>query len=272
MPELPEVETTIRGIVPHLEKNIITKIIVRQPKLRWPVPNDINQNAKNKIVENITRRGKYIIFKLENGAIIMHLGMSGRVKILHDFTEPEKHDHLDIVFNNNKILRYTDPRRFGTVLWTSENPLNHPLLNKLGPEPLEDYFTADYLLNIAKKRSLPIKSFIMDSKIVVGVGNIYATEALFTSNIHPLTPANLVSKQKMETLVTEIKKTLTAAIESGGTTLKDFLGSDGKPGYFVQKLKAYGRSGAACINCESVLQSLQIGQRTTTFCPVCQTA
>ncbi len=270
MPELPEVETTIRGIIPHLEKNIINKMVVRQAKLRWPIPNDINNNTNNKSIQKITRRGKYIIFQLENGAIIMHLGMSGRVKILKEPTEPQKHDHVDIVFNDNTILRYTDPRRFGTILWTYDNVLNHPLLAKLGPEPLENDFTAEHLLKLAKNRNLPIKSFIMDSKIVVGVGNIYATESLFTSNIHPLTPAKLVSKQQMELLVSEIKKTLNLAIKAGGTTLKDFLGSDGKPGYFVQKLKVYGRSGEPCLNCETKLQSLQIGQRTTTFCHICQ--
>ncbi|NBP16616.1 bifunctional DNA-formamidopyrimidine glycosylase/DNA-(apurinic or apyrimidinic site) lyase, partial [bacterium] len=215
-------------------------------------------------------RGKYIIFQLDNGAIIMHLGMSGRVKILNEFIEPEKHAHVDIVFNDGIILRYTDPRRFGTILWTFDDIQNHPLLKQLGPEPLENHFTAEYLSSLAKNRSLPIKSFIMDSKVVVGVGNIYATEALFTSNIHPLTPAKLVSKDKMKLLVMEIKATLSLAIEAGGTTLKDFLGSDGKPGYFVQKLKAYGRAGSPCINCQTLLKSLQIGQRTTTFCDFCQ--
>lgn len=272
MPELPEVETTIRGIVPHLEKNIISEFVVRQAKLRWPIPNDINANSANQCINKIIRRGKYIIFKLDNGAIIMHLGMSGRVKILNKFIEHEKHDHVDINFKNGVILRYTDPRRFGSILWVSDNHLEHPLLKKLGPEPLEDDFTAEYLLNVAKNRNLPIKSLIMDSKVVVGVGNIYATEALFTSKIHPLTPAKLVSKPQLELLVSEIKKTLQLAIQAGGTTLKDFLGSDGKPGYFVQKLKAYGRSGLSCISCETILRSLQIGQRTTTFCPGCQIA
>lgn len=270
MPELPEVETTIRGIIPHLEKNIISKMIVRQDKLRWPIPSDININVGNKIIQKISRRGKYIVLQLENGAVIMHLGMSGRVKILNEFIEPQKHDHVDIIFNDKIILRYTDPRRFGTILWTFENPLEHPLLKKLGTEPLCDNFTAEYLLKLAKNRSLPIKSFIMDSKVVVGVGNIYATESLFTSKIHPLTPTNLISKQQMEVLVSEIKKTLDLAIQAGGTTLKDFLGSDGKPGYFVQKLKVYGRSGESCLNCNTILQSLQIGQRTTVFCPICQ--
>ncbi len=270
MPELPEVETTIRGIKPHLEQNIINKLVIRQPKLRWPIPSDINNNVQNQCINKISRRGKYIIFQLENGAIIMHLGMSGRVKILKDFIPPEKHDHVDIVFANNTILRYTDPRRFGSVLWIFGEGLNHKLLNKLGVEPLTEDFNADYLLKIAQKRSIPIKSFIMDSKVVVGVGNIYATESLFTSNIHPLTPASKVTKQQMELLVTEIKNTLNLAIKSGGTTLKDFLDSDGKPGYFVQKLKVYGRAGSPCIKCDNKLESLQVGQRTTSFCPICQ--
>jgi len=270
MPELPEVETTIRGIIPHLEQNIINEFIVRQAKLRWPIPSDINAKSIGNCVNKITRRGKYIIFELQNGAIIMHLGMSGRVKVLNKFIEPEKHDHVDINFKTGVILRYTDPRRFGSILWVSGNPLDHPLLKKLGPEPLEQDFTAEYLFAVAKNRNLPIKSLIMDSKVVVGVGNIYATEALFTSKIHPLTPAKLVSKSQFEILVLEIKKTLQLAINAGGTTLKDFLGSDGKPGYFVQKLKVYGKSGSACIDCQTTLESLQIGQRTTTFCPGCQ--
>lgn len=270
MPELPEVETTVRGIKPHLEHNVIHKIIVRQPKLRWMIPADINDKCAQQSILKIFRRGKYIIFKLNTGAIIMHLGMSGRVRVIKNSVNVEKHDHVDLVLTDNTILRYTDPRRFGSILWDDNDGLNHPLINKLGVEPLSNDFTGQLLFNLAKKRSLPIKSFIMDSKIVVGVGNIYATEALFTSGIHPQSAANTISLQQMQKLVAEIKSTLKVSISQGGTTLKDFLGSDGKPGYFVQKLKAYGRAGQECFSCKSIIESLQIGQRTTAFCPNCQ--
>lgn len=270
MPELPEVETTIRGIKPHLEHNVIYKIIVRQPKLRWMIPTEIHENAEGKTINQIVRRGKYIIFRLDNGSIIMHLGMSGRVRIIDGETTAEKHDHVDIVLTNKTVLRYTDPRRFGSILWDDKDGLEHPLISKLGVEPLSEEFTGEYLHNQALRRSLAIKAFIMDSKVVVGVGNIYATEALFTSNIHPLTPANQVTLKQMQALVSEIKSTLKVAITQGGTTLKDFLGSDGKPGYFVQKLKAYGRAGQDCFNCKTALELLQIGQRASVFCPRCQ--
>lgn len=270
MPELPEVETTVRGIKPHLEHNVIEKIIVRQPKLRWMIPEEVSNKSAKQTIQKIFRRGKYIICKLDKGAIIIHLGMSGRVRIIETTSEIAKHDHVDLVLTNGTILRYTDPRRFGSILWDDDNGLNHPLISKLGVEPLSNEFSAEYLLNLAKKRNLPIKSFIMDGGIVVGVGNIYATEALFASGIHPQTPAKEINLKQMQKLVTEIRSTLELSISQGGTTLKDFLGSDGKPGYFIQKLKAYGRANQACFNCKTILQSLQIGQRTTAFCPNCQ--
>lgn len=270
MPELPEVETTIRGIKPHLEQNVIHKIIIRQPKLRWLIPDTIHANAEGKPINQIIRRGKYIIFRLNNGSIIMHLGMSGRVRIINGETAAEKHDHVDIVLTNNTVLRYTDPRRFGSILWDDSDGLSHPLICKLGVEPLSAEFTGEYLFNQAKKRILAIKAFIMDSKVVVGVGNIYATEALFISHIHPLTSAKEVNLEQMQALVSAIKNTLKVAISQGGTTLKDFLGSDGKPGYFVQKLQAYGRAGQECFNCKTTLETLQIGQRASVFCPSCQ--
>lgn len=270
MPELPEVETTLRGIKPHILAKKVTNVIVRQKQLRWPIPDDIKNNLYNNEPISLIRRGKYIIIKFTSGDLIIHLGMSGRLRILHAYQEPEKHDHVDIEFlNKSVILRYTDPRRFGSILWCQDG-LQHPLLAKLGVEPLASEFNADYLYKIAKTKTMPIKSFIMDSKIVVGVGNIYATEALFATQIHPQTPAKLITLEKMQYLVDTIKNVLQDAIVQGGTTLKDFLSSDGKPGYFVQKLQAYGRSGKPCFKCKTTLRSLKIGQRTTSFCPNCQ--
>jgi formamidopyrimidine-DNA glycosylase len=269
MPELPEVETTLQGIKPHIENVIIKNFTARQPKLRWPIPPYMQEKLFNNCIIKLNRRGKYLIMTTNTGSIIMHLGMSGRVKILHEYIKPEKHDHVDIEFDNNIILRYTDPRRFGCILW-SESPYSHPLIVNLGIEPFDINFTGDFLHNLAKNRSLPIKSFVMDSKIVVGVGNIYATEVLFKTNIHPSTPAKLIKLEQMHQLVAEIKIILKNAIAEGGTTLKDFLRSDGKPGYFVQQLQMYGRVSKPCFVCKSPIEAIKIGQRTTSYCPTCQ--
>jgi formamidopyrimidine-DNA glycosylase len=270
MPELPEVETTLKGIKPHIKDRIINKFVTRQKQLRWPIPDDMHTNLAGNSITSIKRRGKYLIFQVKTGAFIIHLGMSGRLRVLHEYTKPEKHDHVDIEFSENITLRYTDPRRFGSILWAGEDPYLHPLISKLGIEPFDEQFNGNYLIKRAKGRRIPIKSFIMENKTVVGVGNIYATEVLFMTNIHPETPAKLVSIQQMNLLAEKIKMILKAAIEQGGTTLKDFLGSDGKPGYFVQKLQVYGRSGLECYKCSTTLKSLKIGQRTTCFCPSCQ--
>lgn len=270
MPELPEVETTLRGIEPHIENQKITHVVVRHHGLRWPIPADIANILKNQTIESLERRGKYLLFKTRKGTIILHLGMSGSLRILTQDTPAQKHDHLDLVFANHKTLRLTDPRRFGAFLWTEADPSQHELLKHLGPEPLSKNFSAEYLWQRARARKAPIKSFIMDSKIVVGVGNIYATEALFAAGIHPKLAAGKISVSRYSVLVAEIKKILRAAINQGGTTLKDFMNSEGKPGYFKFHLKAYGREGLPCVKCSTKLKEIRLGQRSTVMCPKCQ--
>lgn len=270
MPELPEVETSLRGISPHILRQKITRVTVRNHRLRWPIPTHIAKTLVGQTIQQLVRRAKYMIFQCDEGCLLLHLGMSGRVRILNTTRPPEKHDHVDIECANGKILRFTDPRRFGALLWTKDDPNQHPLLAHLGPEPLSDEFSAGYIFNKAKHRAVPIKSFIMDSKIVVGVGNIYAAEALFEAGIHPLQPAGKIGIEKCMGLVKAIKRILASAIKQGGTTLKDFTQSDGKPGYFRVKLKVYGREGEACPSCNQALQLLKIGQRSSVFCVRCQ--
>lgn len=270
MPELPEVETTLAGILPYLKQQTILRVIIRHWHLRWPIPRNIENLLKNQLVTGITRRGKYLLFHTSIGTIILHLGMSGSVRIITTNTPPKKHDHIDIELSNQMVLRYTDPRRFGAFLWTTEPPEEHPLLRELGPEPLGKNFTSRYLQQRAKGRKVPIKSLIMNSKIVVGVGNIYATEALFAANINPNTLAKDLPLTAFTRLTTEIKKILRAAIKQGGTTLKDFSQSDGKPGYFKFHLKAYGRKNLPCVRCKTILIECRLGQRSTVYCPTCQ--
>ena len=270
MPELPEVETTRLGIQPFIENQTITQIVIRQHQLRWPIPYSLPQQLQGKIIKKVTRRGKYLLFEIEQGALILHLGMSGSLRVLKQKILPQKHDHVDFEFTNRAVLRFTDPRRFGAILWTEKESLHHPLLAKLGAEPLTADFSAKYLWLAAQGRKKSIKSFIMDNHVVVGVGNIYAAEALFLAAIHPCKPAGLVSEIEMTKLVDAIKNILQQAIQQGGTTLKDFLNSEGKPGYFSQQLQVYGRNGLPCTACNSILQSMRIGQRTTVFCSYCQ--
>lgn len=270
MPELPEVETSLRGIQPYIEQQTITALQIRNRSLRWPIPRNLEIILSGQKILRLFRRGKYMIFQCDKGYLLLHLGMSGRVRILTEPTTPAKHDHVDISFSNGSILRFTDPRRFGALLWT-EGPIEqHSLLNHLGPEPLTEDFTAEYLHQKAKKRSSAVKSFIMDSKIVVGVGNIYAAEALFESGIHPLQEAGRISLDKYRSLVAAIKSILQSAIKQGGTTLKDFAQSNGKPGYFRIELKVYGKEGEPCPRCGKELELLRIGQRSTVFCTKCQ--
>lgn len=270
MPELPEVETTKNGITPVALNQTIRQIIIRAPKLRWPIPKNIAKILPGQIVRSIERRAKYILINFDTGTLIMHLGMSGRLRILTEDTPPQKHDHVDICFTSGTILRYTDPRRFGAILWTSDPALEHKLLSELGPEPLTTAFTGKHLSQLAKNKRIPVKAFIMDSKVVVGVGNIYASEALFAAKIDPRKPAQQVTEQQYVELAKHIKRILKLAITQGGTTLKDFYTAEGKPGYFTQKLQVYGRDKLPCVTCNAPIASLSIGQRNTFFCTTCQ--
>lgn len=268
MPELPEVETACRGISPYITHQKVVEVIVRQPKLRWPVPEEIHELEGYEIIA-VTRRGKYLLLESQVGTVMMHLGMSGNVRICRQTQEPDKHDHIDIVFDNSSILRLHDPRRFGSVLWTKE-VLSHPLLKNLGPEPLGLLFTAQHLYEKSRGRKVNIKSYIMNSAIVVGVGNIYASESLFMAGINPKTSVARISIKRYEKLVTSIQTILTRAIEQGGTTLKDFVNADGQTGYFQQKLSVYGKANEPCPKCNKPIKHFTQSQRTTYYCSQCQ--
>lgn len=270
MPELPEVETTLRGITPHILEQTIKQVVVRNHQLRWPVAKNLPAKLKGQTVLGTRRRGKYLILQLQKGELILHLGMSGSLRWVKLGTAPQKHDHIDWVFSNKLVLRYTDPRRFGAVIWTTTDADQHSLLTHLGPEPLTADFDPDYLFQRSRKRKQSIKNFIMDSKIVVGVGNIYANEALFLAGIRPTKAAGQVTANQYHGLVKAIKKVLLRAIKAGGTTLKDFVGGDGMAGYFKQKLQVYDRDGQPCMICGTTLKGVRIGQRASVYCPECQ--
>ena len=269
MPELPEVETTLRGIEPWLKNKTIKEVTVRQPKLRWPVEQAVQQLEGQKI-RRLSRRAKYILVETDVGTAIWHLGMSGSLRLVDKNEEPGKHDHIDWQISNGKVLRYHDPRRFGALLWQAPDATESEHLDHLGPEPLSEAFDVDYLFQRSRGKSQAIKQFIIDGKVVVGVGNIYANESLFMAGIRPTTAAGKVSKARYEKLVACIKLVLEQAIAQGGTTLKDFVGGDGKPGYFAQELLVYGRGGKACLHCGALLKEIRQGQRATVYCPKCQ--
>jgi formamidopyrimidine-DNA glycosylase len=269
VPELPEVETTLRGIEPHILNKKISSFLVRQDSLRWVVPTKLIQNKLiNKTFSKITRRGKYLLLESSNESLIVHLGMSGSLRISSN-DNLKKHDHIDICFADGTILRYCDPRRFGCFLWTND-PETHFLLKDLGPEPLGNHFNGDHLFDLSRKRKTPIKNFIMNSRIVVGVGNIYASEALFASKIRPSSKAGRVPRKKYDLLAQEIVKLLRESIKQGGTTLRDFVGGNNQPGYFKQSLKVYGREGENCYDCSFPIKGQRIGQRASAYCPNCQ--
>lgn len=270
MPELPEVETTANGIRPYVEGQTVSSVTVRRPRLRWPIPEDLAEKLQQQTVNRVYRRGKYLIFDTEQGSQLIHLGMSGSLRVLEPGIAAEKHDHVDWVFSNGKTLRLNDPRRFGSVLWTNEPVEQHTLIASLGPEPLTDAFNGDYLWQQSRGRSQNIKTFVMNSKLVVGVGNIYASESLFLARINPKTAAGKISKARYQKLSDAIKTTLAKAIEAGGTTLKDFAQADGKPGYFKQQLNVYGRAGEPCCECSGPIRHAVFNQRMTYWCPKCQ--
>lgn len=272
MPELPEVETTCRGVSPYVQGAKITQVIIRQFSLRWPIANDLAEILTEQTVHKVSRRAKYLLFQCDTGTLMIHLGMSGKLRVLDIDQDNElaKHDHVDIEFNNGHLLRYNDPRRFGAILWTYDPIEQHPLLRHLGPEPLMADFDANYLWQQSQSKRCSIKTLIMNGKIVVGVGNIYANEALFIAKIHPKIIANTLTIEHCTLLVTAIKSILKKAITAGGTTLKDFRKSDGKPGYFAQELKVYGKKGGICCHCGSIIELYKEAQRATFYCPLCQ--
>ncbi|UDG81299.1 Formamidopyrimidine-DNA glycosylase [Candidatus Profftia lariciata] len=269
MPELPEVETICRGIEPYLVGYSIQNLIVRQANLRWPISNELIK-LKNKIVLSVQRRAKYLLIELNNGWIIIHLGMSGVLRILKIDTPVHKHDHIDMVLSNGIILRYNDPRRFGSWRWCTDLK-SSSIFSYLGPEPLTDAFNSHYLFCKSRYKKIIVKNWLMDNKVVVGLGNIYASESLFHAGIHPARPAGLLTKKDTEQLVLKIKSLLLLSISQGGTTIKNFFQSDGKPGYFVQALQVYGRAGQKCKICgEKILSEKYSYQRKTFFCAYCQ--
>lgn len=269
MPELPEVEITRQGLLPLINQTV-SRVVIRNPSMRWPIPNHLPTTLANKSLLSLKRRAKYILAEFENGTLLIHLGMSGHISLLDRNYPPEKHDHFDIQFQNQQVLRLNDPRRFGAVLWAGESPETHVLLSSLGPEPLSDAFNGLYLFKQIRKRKAAIKVTIMDAKLVVGVGNIYANESLFRSRINPQLPANQLSLKQCERLEAEIKTTLAAALKAGGSSLRDFAAVNGKPGYFQQSYFVYGRADQPCKVCSNLIKNIRLGQRSTFFCQHCQ--
>jgi len=269
MPELPEVETSRCGIEPFLVGEQIHDVIIRQRSLRWPISQEIDKYLPGATVTSVGRRAKYLLINTTTGTAILHLGMSGSVIIVDADAPAAVHDHVDIVLKSGKSVRFRDPRRFGSLHW-SQSPSEHWLLSKLGPEPLGDVFSADYLWGRSRGRTVAVKQFIMNANIVVGVGNIYASESLFLAGIHPRRAAGRIALGRYELLVTTIKDVLEKAIRAGGTTLRDFYGGDGEAGYFQQKLEVYGRDGESCSRCERPISLVVIGQRSTFYCKDCQ--
>jgi len=269
MPELPEVEVCRLGISPHIINQKVVSVTVRNKKLRWPIPDEVQDMVSHQ-VHAVERRSKYLLIKFSHGTLLLHLGMSGTIRIIDDDVLVAKHDHFDVAFNNGKVLRLNDPRRFGAVLWFSDHIDQQGLLIKLGPEPLSDDFNHGYLFAKASNRKVPIKTFLMNNHIVVGVGNIYANEALFKAGILPSTLAGSISAKRFNKLTDIIKQVLSDAINQGGTTLKDFTQVDGRPGYFAQKLYVYGRAGKECLICKNTLEEIRQSNRSSVFCTHCQ--
>lgn len=271
MPELPEVETTLRGLAPHLDGQRIRAIVVRNARLRFPIPQGLEQELAGHAITGMARRGKYLLMTCGSGCLILHLGMSGSLRILPATTPALPHEHFDLILENGLCMRLRDPRRFGAVLWTTGKPMDHPLLARLGPEPLSAEFDGTWLHRHTRNRKTSIKQCLMDNHLVVGVGNIYANEALFRAGIRPTTQAGRVGKERLIRLAQEIKEVLSLAIAAGGSTLRDFVNSNGNPGYFQQQYFVYGRAGNACRHCGHDIIITRQGQRATYYCPHCQT-
>jgi formamidopyrimidine-DNA glycosylase len=278
MPELPEVEITRRGLLPVISQTV-AQVVIRNASMRWPIPAHLPETLHNKKLLNLTRRAKYIFADFGDasgnmiipaGTLLLHLGMSGRICLLERNYPPEKHDHFDIVFGDGRVLRLRDPRRFGAVLWAGDKPNEHMLISVLGPEPLEAGFNAQYLYESIRSRTAAIKVTIMDSHLVVGVGNIYASESLFRARIHPERPAKRLTLKQCGTLVAEIKSTLNDSLIAGGSSLRDFFGADGNPGYFQQEYFVYGRTNEPCKVCAKPIKNIRLGQRSTFYCEKCQ--
>ena len=269
MPELPEVETTRRGLAPHLLGRAIHGVILRRADLRWPIPEDVGQRLPGQRITDVRRRAKYLLLDTEAGSALLHLGMSGSLRVLPGDTPLRAHDHVDISLDNGRLLRFNDPRRFGSLLWQPPGQV-HPLLQGLGPEPLDEVFDGDYLYARSRGRKAPVKTFLMDQAVVVGVGNIYAAESLFMAGISPLREAGSVSRERYRRLAGAVKSILDYAITRGGTTLRDFISPDGAPGYFEQELSVYGRDGQPCPRCGRLLKHALVGQRASVWCGHCQ--
>lgn len=271
MPELPEVETTLRGVTPHVRGRTVSRVIIRDARLRQPVPKRLPSILQGQSLCAVRRRAKYLLFDFTAGTLLVHLGMSGSLRILKPGTAALPHDHIDLEFDDAVCLRLRDPRRFGLMLWTTAPPEEHPLLAKLGPEPWDAAFNADYLSALASSRTGAVKNFVMDGQVVVGVGNIYASESLHRAHIHPTRPARRVSRARYAVLVDAVREVLDAAIQFGGTTLRDFTRDDGKPGYFRNELRVYDRGGLRCLQCAGgPIRQKVIGQRMSYFCTDCQ--
>jgi len=270
LPELPEVETTRRGLAPYARKRRITALCVYEPRLRWPVPRTLPRTVAGQRIRRIGRRAKYLLLELESGTLLMHLGMSGNLRAVPANTPRLTHDHFDLVLDSGLALRFNDPRRFGSLLYTRDDPARHPLLAKLAPEPFARAFDADYLWRVTRRRRVAIKQLLMNSQQVVGVGNIYASEALFRARIRPQRQARTLTHAEAARLVRSVRAVLRQAIRAGGTTLRDYLGADGAPGYFRQRLYVYERAGKPCRRCRTPVRAIPQGQRSTYYCPSCQ--
>lgn len=269
MPELPEVETTRLGLVPRVVGRRIRDVVVREGRLRWPVPRDLGSRLRGARVREISRRGKYLLFDVGEGHVLVHLGMSGSLTVVPAGRPARRHDHVDLALDSGEVVRLNDPRRFGAVLWVRE-PSRHALLSGLGVEPFDEAFGGEYLHRLSRGRRAPVKAFVMDARIVTGIGNIYANESLFAAGIHPSRPAGRISRERYARLAEAARATLSRALAAGGSTLRDFVGAGGEPGHFQLEYAVYGREGAPCPACGGPVRAARHGGRATFYCPACQ--